>query len=264
MDEEPAVASPGGRGEPTLPALGEAFDRASACSIGDASEVTVLFSGGIDSLLVAEAAKRICPVQLETIGVVGTPEVELARRAAEYLALPWSLHPVTPAAIRALWDRLPSEWLPPREPERSVATAVGLAIASSRRSRLLCGQGADELFLGYAHFRGLSAEAARARSEADWQRLAEAEWPRALAASAVFGRTLASPYLDPEFVQLVRRLPTRAHLPSAESKPVLRALAATRGLSGEWLRSPKRAIQYGSGVQRLVRELDRAELGARV
>jgi asparagine synthase (glutamine-hydrolysing) len=238
--------------------LSTEFDDAVQKLVAGANPAVVLFSGGIDSLLIAEAARKFATVRLGTIGVPGTPEVDAARGAAAYLALPWELHEVSSHRVEQLWATLPDGSLPSKQPARSVATALGLAITLSQGRLLLCGQGADELFLGYAHFVGLGEREAAHRAELDWARLESEDWPWARRLAERTGRTLSSPFLAPGVVRAARSIPVREHLPLHGNKPVLRELARRRGISAEFSRGPKRAIQYGSGVHRFVRLLDRS------
>ncbi len=125
---------------------------------GDAP-VACQLSGGLDSSLVAAIAARATHDALDcfTISFEGPreyDEIEIAARTAR--AIGAELHPVRVGA-RALWDALPA----------AVASGEGLAInlhlsakfLLSRAVRgaghrvVLTGEGADEVFGGYAHLR---------------------------------------------------------------------------------------------------------------
>ncbi|HYK93992.1 MAG TPA: asparagine synthase-related protein, partial [Thermoplasmata archaeon] len=129
---------------------------------------------------------------------------------------------------------------------------------------LVTGQGADELFHGYAHFRGLSLADRLSRASADLERLTEHEWPRFQRMSAGAGRQIVAPYLDDEFVRAVQREASSIAVASeGEPKRTLRELARHLGVPAELAARPKKAMQYGSGIGRLVREFDRAAAGTR-
>ncbi len=123
---------------------------------------------------------------------------------------------------------------------------------------LVCGQGADELFLGYAHYRNLSAEDAEQRSLEDMTRLREDDWPRTARLAEVVGKSIVAPYLSPSFEEAVRRVPIDLRLPGAHPKQFLREWAMSRGLPPQLAGRPKKALQYGSGVDALVRSLRRS------
>ena len=70
------------------------------------------------------------------------------------------------------------------------------ASSRARSDPSFWGQGADELFFGYAHFRRLTLEEAQARQRLDLARLLDFEWPRAQRIAESLGHDLRSPFLD--------------------------------------------------------------------
>ncbi|MCI4362600.1 MAG: asparagine synthase-related protein, partial [Thermoplasmata archaeon] len=143
------------------------------------------------------------------------------------------------------------------EPRRSVLVALALAFDVPSPGTFLLGQGADELFGGYAHFRGLSEPAAESRRNSDWRKLVEEDWPATRDLANAAGVVLGAPYLDPEFSQLAlaQRLPM-VGTPGL-TKPLLREWAKHRGIPQTLADRPKRAFQYGSGISPLVRAATR-------
>ena len=217
--------------------------------------LALLFSGGLDSALLAWELRTRPDFELVTVGLPGAPDLAAAGAAARAMGLPWKGREVSPEDVRRSLRHLAEELAAVPGPLRSVFVALDLAIASARDgSTLLCGQGADELFLGYAHFRGLSADEAGARAEADLARLRHEDWPRTERIARARGHEIAAPYLTPEFVRAAQRIPVTARLPGETSKDVLREFAVARGLPVEIARRPKRAVQYGSGVERALRQ----------
>lgn len=224
------------------------------CAAG-ADRIDVLYSGGVDSSLVAHLLKALLPVRLLVIGTETSRDLASARRGARLLGLPLREETVRRDDLVGALRRFPDELEPLREPLRSVDLALAIAFARVEGPRVALGQGADELFYGYAHFRGLSAPEARRRSIEDWTRLEGQEWPRALRLAGAFGLEPVSPYLDPAVVREASALP-----PPAETDPpkvFLRRAALELGLPRELAEAPKRALQFGSGVQRLARSLRR-------
>jgi asparagine synthetase B (glutamine-hydrolysing) len=124
-----------------------------------------------------------------------------------------------------------------------------VAFAPSDGPVVAVGQGADELFYGYAHSQGLSPASARDRAQRDWSILEGQEWPRAQRMARGYGLELRSPFVDPDVVRIARCLdpPGPGDLP----KIALRRAAEELGLPGPLVRAPKRAMQYGSGIHRL-------------
>ncbi|EQD28535.1 asparagine synthetase, partial [mine drainage metagenome] len=215
--------------------------------------------GGIDSAFLAHSLADTGRLRLWTIGIADAPEVEIARSAAGALGLPWGFHGIEREEVaRAL-----AQWGPLlgglRGPARSAVVSLGLAISSApSRPVIVTGQGADELFLGYAHFRGMGADAADERRRADIEKLDREDGPRLDRIAGGQGRKVISPFTHPALRAAATSWPTFEHLPRDLTKPLLREWARHRGMPEPILQRPKRAIQYGTGVDRLIRRLDRS------
>ncbi len=223
----------------------------------DSGELTVLFSGGVDSSLIAWVLRPVRP-RLFTIGASGSADLESARSGARELGLPLEEGLVDGSRVRRALHQWAKELVLLKEPARSVTVATALALEMAPPGRLLMGQGADELFLGYAHFRGLSATESRLRQLADWSALVDRDWPRAQRIARALGRELVSPYLDPEVEAAAHACAASLLGKEGEPmKPVLRSAARALGLPDSLATRPKKALQYGSGVTRLLREADR-------
>jgi asparagine synthase (glutamine-hydrolysing) len=213
----------------------------------------VLFSGGVDSALIAEAAGRRGLPTLLTIGVPGSADLGFVRSILERWGPTPDLVEVSETEILAEAEGGNAFWNDASPVARSVIISLSLALRRSAPGIVLCGQGADELFLGYAHFRGLDPRAASARATVDLADLLEREWPRTLKVASALGRDLRAPFLDPEFISAAQRLPIVERSPGRETKRPLRALARARGIPEAICSRPKRALQYSSGVDRILR-----------
>lgn len=135
---------------------------------------------------------------------------------------------------------------------RAVAVSFAVAVAQTRPSRVVTAQGVDELFLGYAHFRGLAGPALEQRYRADLDTLLQTEWPRALRMGAREGRGLIAPFLEPELLEACTSIGLTERARGPEPKAWLRAWAERRGLPPELAHRPKKALQYGSGIGKLL------------
>lgn len=225
------------------------LDRAvERCTAG--KDVAVAFSGGLDSGLVAALAKRYASsVTLYTVGAEDSPDVQAARLAAPLLGAELAVIPLADADLVGLLQ----------EEIRVTGTTSPLVLAfeiplfcllrDCRQTDVVGGQGADEIFAGYAKYRGLSAVPLREAMAKDLQRLYAETKPHEAKVAAHFGRTLAYPYLDRELVALIRNAPAEAVHPMDEDLPkkILRDAAADLGY-GFLAERPKKAAQYGSGA----------------
>ncbi|HLH29005.1 MAG TPA: asparagine synthase-related protein [Acidimicrobiales bacterium] len=212
--------------------------------------VAILFSGGLDSTLLAWLLPPGVEAKLVAVGTSDAADLIAARDAAAQIHRPVDLHRLSRDEVLDAWTKWAGELGALREPGRSVGLALALATAAAPPGPVLCGQGADELFYGYAHFRSLGDEAARRRSTEDLERLETSDWPRALRIGRTLGRELRAPYLDPGVRAAARRFPPPG--PSDPPKFALRHAAARAGLPAALVDRPKRALQYGSGVAKLL------------
>lgn len=237
-------------------ALGAAVDRA----VKDRPQVSLLFSGGLDSALLALLLRRhvragALELELVTVGTAGALDLAQAERAASLLELPWAPHTVTPDEVRAAAKEVQTRAVHPREEVSrltglSVEVQTGLFLAMQRASRttVLCGQGADELFLGYAHFRPLPEARLQARYVEDLDRLQKDDLPLSTRLAASLGLELRAPYLDPAWKAVVDPIPLERRRARGVPKELLREVARSLGLPTSLADAPKKALQYGSGV----------------
>ncbi len=245
------------RDEPTFRPVAAALASAIDAVAGGTGPLTVLYSGGLDSSVIAWCLRPRRPT-LFTVGVAGSADLLAARSGAVLLGLEHMTRTVDKPLVKHTLDRWAGEFAGLREPHLSVGVSLALAIEAAPAGRLLCGQGADELFLGYAHFRGLPPAAAAERAATDWSRLVDLDWPRTQRIAAALGHELTSPFLHPALRDAVRACPSPLlEPPPAPTKPVLRGAARMLGVPEELLARPKKAMQYGSGIARLVREVAR-------
>jgi asparagine synthase (glutamine-hydrolysing) len=233
--------------------LDEAWDRALAPWRSSSETLGILFSGGVDSALLAWELRRRKGVELSTAGLDGSPDLRAARSGAELLGLPWSPAVVSASEVVSRAEELREDLEGLSPVGRRVLVSFAVAVAHANPSELLCGQGADELFLGYAHYRGLSPASALLRAEEDLERLRENEWPRAQNLARRLGKSVHAPYLEPEFIAAARAVPVEIRLPREVPKAFFRDWALRRGLPSELAGRPKRALQYGSGFDRVLR-----------
>ena len=230
-----------------------AFDRTMAPLRADPSPLTVLFSGGVDSSSLGHALRGHPDLELLTVGVEGSPDLANGRSAARQLDLPWRGVAVGPPDLWAVGARCGDLVEAAPGTARSVAVSLAVALARTRPSRVVTAQGVDELFLGYAHFRGLEGEALNDRYRADLSLLLDREWPRAQRLAARLDRPLLAPFIEPELLAAVRTIPLAVRADAVEPKAWFRAWAIHRGLPSEIAHRPKKALQYGTGIDRLLK-----------
>ena len=220
----------------------------------------VLFSGGVDSSLIAALAARDVPgITLITVGFPGSSDVKWAPDAAQLLGLENSLI-LKIIDLEYVESTIPyvMEALETADP-MTISLGVPLYIACTNAkirniNLLLAGQGADELFGGYHRYKEIAKGGASALHEAiatDVARLPRRDILRDNTVAEAAGIKLAAPFLDPGMIKLGLSIP--AALKVSEfggelvGKYILR-MAAENVVPAEIAWREKKAFQYGSGV----------------
>ncbi len=229
------------------------FDSALAPWRSEGAPVSILYSGGVDSGLLAWELRHRRGTRLFTIGRGSSSDLEAGERSSATIGLPWSGYAVPRDVLELVDARIASETEGVPGVLRSVFVCLAVAIERAPEGELLCGQGADELFLGYAHYAGLDPARAAARADQDLDRLLTADWPRTVRIASLFGRRIHAPWLSPEFVSAARAVSLDERLPGTSPKRYWRSFARRRGLPEEIAGRPKRALQYGTGLDPWIR-----------
>ena len=232
---------------PDLP-LEEAIREAVRLRAVSGSVVTL--SGGVDSTLVAALAG----LPAIAVGAEESHDWKAAEKAAEVLGIPLNLHEITADEVEAA---LPDvvRIIPRKTPMDVEIALTGYFICRLAKEtgaeRILTGQAADELFAGYARY----GETATLREdlEKDFQGLA-AQRERDGSIAAHFGVWYSLPYMDERVVRSAKRL-TPNELVFGEQRKIALRKVAEKYLPEELAWKPKKAMQYGSGVTRILAKI---------
>ena len=222
------------------------------------------FSGGLDSTLVAYAAKEneLGP-ELITVGLKGQAELEHARQVAKELGLEITVRELSQSEII---DRLGEvvETVESNDPTvigHSVPLFFVCEVAEEMgMGHLLVGQLSDELFAGYGRFEELALKHhfLEAKKEVLRSTLAVAtndfEPGDKLAVSHRL--ELQSPFAYLPLVDYALSMPISLKLrligDGVVRKYILRRLAASWKLPESVVNRPKKAVQYSTGVQKVL------------
>jgi asparagine synthase (glutamine-hydrolysing) len=216
------------------------------------NEGITALSGGVDSALVAKLAGRECVA----VGLESSHDLRQARHAAEVLGLSCTYVTITEDEIAAALPMVVAT-IPKKDPVNAAIALTQYFITrwagENGYHRIITGQGADELFGGYARYvesENLEEELAR-----DFVAL-EAQARRDQGIAALHKTYLSMPYLDLRVVRAARAIPASEKVQGNRRKVPLRKVAE-RHIPSDLAWYEKKAMQYGSGVWGVMRKLAR-------
>ncbi|WP_407453177.1 asparagine synthase-related protein [Methanobrevibacter sp.] len=229
-------------------------------------ELGVIFSGGLDSsylaLLLKEISENIpLKIKLYAVGAEGSKDVEAAIYASKFLNLDLQIFEVTedlvrealPDVVKAIGD------------DNLMKVGVGLTtyfatkmVAEDGLKVAISGQGADELFGGYKRYLQSFVDGTLNYDlRMDMSNMYHVNLERDDACSMLNGVELRLPFLDKTLVELVLNIPDNKKIVSMHDdmrKSILRKLAFEEGLDYEIAYRPKKAAQYGTGIDKILRK----------
>lgn len=237
--------------------------------IKNLSEVGIMFSGGIDSTLLAHLSCNLGlkPV-LYSVGHEDSADFKFAQKTASQMGLPIHLRNVTAEDVR---DYLPLV-LNAIEEFNLMKLGVGMPayMAAEMASEdgikvMLSGQGADELFAGYHRYLEIyqnHGENAQNDLKKDIFSLYHVNLQRDDAVSMASGVELRVPFLDLDVINMAMNIPMKYKIDSEDDplrKCILREVARDLGVPVNNVQRPKKAAQYGSGIDKMLRRVLKEE-----
>ncbi len=225
--------------------------------------VAVFVSGGIDSSIIATLVfknfKNVTLTSLETKYSKDKPYVELLGKFLK----------TKPAFYKAERDeikKVKSEIEKILKENNIEPLKVHLPIAASFYflckkanelgiKHVFTGQGPDILFAGYHKYKKVPLDKLNKEIKKDLP-LLEIDKRRDNAIAKIFGISLYNPYLEKEFIDLALKIPAEEKVKFIKGKRVekwiMRKLGEKLGLPKEIVWRPKKAIQYSTGVSRIM------------
>ena len=243
------------------------------------SDIGLIFSGGVDStilavLLISIAEKRkkdngiSLNIRLYSVGVENSQDIKFSKEIANDLGLPLKTIIIDEDTVKESIKSV----LTAIEDDNVMKLGVGMTIYLAAKAMkaygikvALSGQGADELFGGYnrylKHFEENSLfDAYFALDEEIYHDIANmyhVNLERDDAVSMANGVELRVPFLDKDIISLALDIPGKYKIKNNEDllrKHILRDVAKSIGVPDYIADRPKKAAQYGSGINKILKK----------
>jgi asparagine synthase (glutamine-hydrolysing) len=222
-----------------------------------AKKNALLFSGGVDSTLLAVLlGNPVC----YCAGVEGSQDIAWAGKVAKELGLDLRTRVLEEDEIQGLVPGVVETIETDDFVKLSIALPFYAACGICKEEKVIfSGLGTEELFAGYQrHREAFEKGGYRALHDEMWKGL-EGMWERDLyrddCLTAKHGLDLRLPFLDFGVVREAMSIKPEMKLRKSErlNKLVLRDIARELGVPKEVCERPKKAVQYGSGIAKVLK-----------
>lgn len=244
------------------------------------SDVGLIFSGGVDSTILAVLLKQIAEkrnnekdsvplnIKLYSVGVENSQDIKFSEDIAEDLNLPLKTIIIDENTVKESMKPV----LTAIEDDNVMKLGVGMTIYLAAKAMkednvkvALSGQGADELFGGYnrylKHFENNTLFDAYFDLDEeiyhDIANMYHVNLERDDAVSMANGVELRVPFLDYDIINLALDIPGKYKIKDNEDvlrKHILRDAAKSIGVPDYIADRPKKAAQYGSGINKILKK----------
>ncbi len=227
----------------------------------------VLFSGGVDSSLIARLGEDtgLNPI-LYSFGTEKSKDRQFVFDFASDMKMPLVFEEVKTGEIEKNIPLIREELAKIGEDPNpmQVALAVGVYLVGKKAKAdnvkfMLCGQGSDELFAGYKKYEGLKDDDLQKSLERDIESVMRSDIARDAHMLSLSGIKLFAPYTSQEFIDYALKIPLEYKVSGDTKKFIIRKVAEKRGLPDYICERPKNAMQYSSGIQKVVSKVCKAE-----
>ena len=157
-------------------------------------DVAILFSGGLDSGLLAALARRHGRPHLYTVGIEDSHDMRMSEEAAAYLDLPWTPLIMSEEDVLSASHDILSIISLDDPVMLSFELPLQMIASRARESELMTGQGADELFAGYHRYLTMEPDVLEKALRNDLHRLLEEVTPVDLKICDHYGKVLHRPF----------------------------------------------------------------------
>ncbi|HQT45356.1 MAG TPA: asparagine synthase C-terminal domain-containing protein [Candidatus Micrarchaeota archaeon] len=246
--------------------------RALALAIKKAVQTTMIdsqaptacaFSGGVDSAVIAKVAVEHDPnMLLFCFGMRGSKDIPAAKSIAAQMDAGKNLKIIEKSGDDLIADLAKCEAIFGSFEKRLMSAELGLCVCEIAQEAalhgaksIMFGSGAEELFAGYSrHYdKYEQGEDMMQVLKDELLALPKKDLIATTKICAHFGIEALFPLIDEDVISLAFGCPPEEKMFTREhKKPQLRAAAKRLGVPNEAVRRPKIAMQYGTGVHKLL------------
>ncbi|MFZ0346136.1 MAG: asparagine synthase C-terminal domain-containing protein, partial [Nitrososphaeraceae archaeon] len=228
----------------------------------DFRRVGIIFSGGIDSVIVAWLAKKMVPeVICYTAGIEGSTDIAFARNIAKKLKLKLRVNELTRNEVEQMIPEIINVIENTNAGQVEVAVPVYAAIKLAHEDGIkvmFTGQGADELFGGYSWYTKVvekeGYQKLREHMTEDLLLLYKETLEREDKIAMAHSIEMREPFLDMEIIRVSMRMDLKLNVKSQDDifgKHVHRRVAQKLGIPKNIAYRIKEAAQHGSGTHQI-------------
>lgn len=223
-----------------------------------ADRITISFSGGLDSALIARLSQEFGTFECIVAGLPGSTDIANAARVADILAIPLRKVELTEESMIANIQRI-IRFSGAKDPVFISFELPLIAILRESAGRVvMTGQGADELFGGYSKYLRLNKSEFSALQKSDMQKLKALTIPLENRIALKMDRRIERPFMCNSIISYARSLDADLLMPNRENKRLIRQALVHLGLD-DVAGLPKKAAQYGSGTMKMMKKIARSK-----
>ncbi|QLJ52909.1 MAG: Asparagine synthetase [glutamine-hydrolyzing] [Candidatus Fermentimicrarchaeum limneticum] len=239
--------------------LKEAFIHSVGKRMQGVERVGIMFSGGIDSALIAHVARRFNSKLFPySVGMEGSEDIRYAKKFAGELGLEVRQIILSEEELISYYEKVQS--LLCEKDFIKIELAIPVFICSEIAKKdgvrvILTGSGAEELFAGYdRHLQCFLKGGDLQKMLSDELRALHSKDLKSIEHIASLNQCeLRYPFLDEDFIKSATSLKPELNLSrDGEKKRILKLISIELGLPREIAERPKKAMQYGSGIHKIL------------
>jgi asparagine synthase (glutamine-hydrolysing) len=231
--------------------------------VRDQNEVGIIFSGGVDSVVIAYIARQLgTDITCYTSGFRESSDVINSKKVAEEMGFKLKVDELTKGKIDRELKNIITAIESTDHLQIDVAIPIFFAVQLAKEDGIrvmLTGQGADELFAGYPWYPTiLTEQGPNILTESLWsdiKNLYKDTLEREDKILMYHSIELRVPYLDPEVIEIAMSISENLKIKNNVVKYIHRKFAADLGTPSFISWRPKEAAQHGSNVHNALKNI---------